>query len=229
MPPATSIAAIDYATRAGQRADALLAFEDAVQFFQTALDCMEQRRAGRARRAAGCCCCSARRSARPTTFRMRWRRCSEPPRSRRRSARRECARSAALAYEHAAWRVAYAWRSARRHLLEEALRQLPDDQRHAAAQLAGALARALLSCRRRPRRRRAQACARDRDGAPTRRSGGLATNSATCSTSSGSPNTARNCFGYATEMLAAAEQAGNLEIVHRICAGDWSFIWSSAT
>ena len=30
--------AIDYATRAGQRADALLAFEDAVQFFQAALD-----------------------------------------------------------------------------------------------------------------------------------------------------------------------------------------------
>ena len=35
--------AIDYAMRAGQRADALLAFEDAVQFFQTALDAMEQR------------------------------------------------------------------------------------------------------------------------------------------------------------------------------------------
>ena len=35
--------AIDYATRAGQRADALLAFEDAVQFFQAALDAMEQR------------------------------------------------------------------------------------------------------------------------------------------------------------------------------------------
>jgi class 3 adenylate cyclase len=35
--------AIDYATRAGRRADALLAFEDAVQFFQTALDAIEQR------------------------------------------------------------------------------------------------------------------------------------------------------------------------------------------
>ncbi len=35
--------AIDYATRAGQRADALLAFEDAVQFFQAALDALEQR------------------------------------------------------------------------------------------------------------------------------------------------------------------------------------------
>ena len=34
--------AIDYATRAGQRADALLAFEDAVQFFQAALDGIEQ-------------------------------------------------------------------------------------------------------------------------------------------------------------------------------------------
>ena len=42
-PPAISTGRIDYATRAGQRADALLAFEDAVQFFQTALDAMEQR------------------------------------------------------------------------------------------------------------------------------------------------------------------------------------------
>ena len=35
--------AIDYATHAGQRAVALLAFEDAVDLFQTALDAMEQR------------------------------------------------------------------------------------------------------------------------------------------------------------------------------------------
>lgn len=34
---------ISYATRAGQRAEALLAFEDAVQFFQTALEAMDQR------------------------------------------------------------------------------------------------------------------------------------------------------------------------------------------
>ena len=35
--------AIRYAARAGRRAEALFAFEDAVQFFQTALDAMEQR------------------------------------------------------------------------------------------------------------------------------------------------------------------------------------------
>jgi class 3 adenylate cyclase len=40
---AQSDRAIDYAVRAGRRADALLAFEDAVQFFQTALDAIEQR------------------------------------------------------------------------------------------------------------------------------------------------------------------------------------------
>src|SRR5690348_17039086 len=35
--------AVEYATRAGQRAEALLAFEDAVLLFQSALDTLDQR------------------------------------------------------------------------------------------------------------------------------------------------------------------------------------------
>ncbi len=61
--------AIDYATRAGQRAEELLAFEDAVQFFQAALDAVEQRvEHGRQRYVAGCCSCWARRSESPMTI-----------------------------------------------------------------------------------------------------------------------------------------------------------------
>ena len=142
--------AIDYATRAGQRADALLAFEDAVQFFQAALDAVEQRPQpddaarcrlllllGEALRKANAfprALATLRDAAELATA------LGEP---------KLCAR-AALAYEQAAWRNAEpADPPPRRQLLERALQQLNGAHAAIRTQVVAALARTLCAFRRR--------------------------------------------------------------------------------
>ena len=137
--------AIDYATRAGQRADALLAFEDAVQFFQAALDAMEQRPEPDDAGALPVAAPAGRGAAQSrTTIRAHWRRCAMPPNSRPRCGEPELCARAALAYEQVAWRDAQPADPPPRQLLERALRQLPEAHAAIRTQVAGALARALV-------------------------------------------------------------------------------------
>jgi hypothetical protein len=131
--------AIDYATRA----DALLAFEDAVQFFQTALDAIEQRPdpdeaehcrllflLGEAQRKSG-------------DFRAALTTLGETAKAANALGLPHLLADAALAHEQAAWRSGLADPPPGR-LLEEALRQVPETESVLRARLAGALGRALL-------------------------------------------------------------------------------------
>jgi len=123
---ADSDRAIEYAVRAGRRADALLAFEDAVQFFQTALDAIEQQTEpdeaarcrvllllGEAQRKSG-------------DFSNALATLGEAARSAGGLGLPDVLANAALAYEQAAWRSGLSPDLPSRRLLEEALREVPE-------------------------------------------------------------------------------------------------------
>jgi DNA-binding CsgD family transcriptional regulator len=203
--------AIDYATRAGQRADALLAFEDAVQFFQAALDGIEQ---GEPDELARCRLLLFLGEA--------LRKANEYPRAlpTLRDAAEvatalgeaELSARAALAYEHVAWRGGGHDDPPPRHLLERAMRQLPETYATLRAQVAGALARALVyaGATTEAQAQGALAVAMARQlGDPA----ALATNLSYMFDLTWEPEHTQALIGYATEMLNAAEQAGNMEIV----------------
>jgi DNA-binding NarL/FixJ family response regulator len=203
--------AIHYATRAGQRADALMAFEDAAQFFQTALDGIEQ---GEPDELARCRLLLLLGEAQ--------RKVNDYPRALEtlRGAAEvatalgeaELLARAALAYEHVAWRSALSGDPPSAYLLERAIRQLPRGHATLEAQLAGALARALIHAgaftEARAQGARAITMARQL-GEPA----ALATNLSYMFDSTWEPEHSEELIGYATEMLTAAEQAGNMEIV----------------
>jgi DNA-binding CsgD family transcriptional regulator len=135
--------AVDYARQAGERAEALLAFEDAVQFFQTALDALEQHpqvdeaarcrllfRLGEALRQANdfVRAFATLRAAADLATAL-----NLPELSAR----------AAIAYEHVAWRLAPRTEPPPRLLLERALRQVTGREPALAAEVTAALCRAL--------------------------------------------------------------------------------------
>ena len=211
---------ISYATRAGQRAEALLAFEDAVQFFQTALEAMEQR--ADPDDAARCRLLFLLGEA--------LRKANDFPRALEMlrdgadlaAALGEselCAR-AALAYEQVAWRNAQPADPRPRYLLERALQQLPETQAALRTQVAGALARALVH-----------------EGAPTEATV-QGEQAIAMARQLGDPGALATClyylgdvFGgrgseesvrYAAEALAAAGQVDNVEMVHHAHA--WRLI-----
>ena len=204
--------AIHYATRAGQRADALLAFEDAEQFFQAALDGIEQ---GEPDELARCRLLLLLGEAQ--------RKVNDYPRAQKTLCdaagvatalgEAELSARAALAYEQAAWRSGLPGNPPAASLLQRAMRQLPDDHATLQAQLAGALARALIyadaPAEARAQGARAIAMARQL-GDPA----ALATNLNYMFDFSWEPEHLEALLGYATEMLTAAEQSGNMEIVH---------------
>jgi class 3 adenylate cyclase/ATP/maltotriose-dependent transcriptional regulator MalT len=205
--------AIDYATRAGRRADALLAFEDAVQFFQTALDVLEQRpqldqttrcslllRLGEALRKSG------DSSQALATLRAAFEAATELSQT-------DTAAQAALAYEQTAVRAGLSSDPPPEQLLEEALRQVPETEPALRARLSGALGRALLyasaEAEARAQVARAIAMAR-RVGDPAV----LAANLSHLFNFFGGPESAEELLSSATEMVAAARQSGDLEMVH---------------
>src|SRR5262249_11508411 len=119
---------------------------------------------------------------------------------------------AALAYEQVSWRGARQGAVGPAFLLERALRQLPETNTLLRAHVAGALARALVytgtPAEARAQGARAIAMAR-RLGDP----GALATSLVYMFDFIWEPEHTDELIGYATEMLAAAERAGNMEIV----------------
>jgi ATP/maltotriose-dependent transcriptional regulator MalT len=212
--------ALDYATRAGQRADALLAFEDAVQHFQTALDAVEHQAdpdetkrcqllldLGEAERKA-----NAYEHALATLHRAF-------ELARRQGKPGLCAR-AALAYERAEWRNGVHADPPARRLLELALRQLPTADAALRAQLVSALARTLVH----------QGAAEE-----AHRQGELAIEMArrlgdprvlaTCMYFLGdifSGQASDESLQFTDDAIAAAEQAGSLEMVYH--AHGWRFV-----
>ncbi len=134
--------AIEYARRAGERAEALLAFEDAVELFQTALEATEQRPqpddAGRCRLLL--------------LLGEALRKANDFPRALetlRQAADLattlnlpEISARAAMAYEHATWRH-MGNELPPRYLLERALQQVAGREPGLAAEVTGALSRAL--------------------------------------------------------------------------------------
>ena len=212
--------AIDYATRAGQRAEALLAFEDAVDFFQTALDAMEQLtdpddasrcrllfRLGEALRKANVFLRALRTLCDAAELASAL---GEPE---------LCAR-AALAYEQAAWRSAMPADPKPRYLLERALQQLDETQPAIRTQVVGALARALLhdgaDAEAKQQGERAIAMARQL-GDP-----GVLATCLYCLLDVVGGQETDNSLRYAADALAAARQVGNLEMVH--IAHAWRFL-----
>ncbi len=203
--------AIHFATRAGQRADALLAFEDAEQFFQAALDGIEQ---GEPDEPARCRLLLLLGEAQ--------RKVNDFPRALEtlRDAAEvatalgepELSARAALAYEQVAWRAGLPGDPPAANLLQRAMRQLPDGHATLQAQLAGALARAFVyagaAAEARAQGSRAIAMAREL-GDPA----ALATNLSYMFDFTWEPEHSKELIGYATEMLTAAEQAGYMEIV----------------
>jgi DNA-binding CsgD family transcriptional regulator len=210
--------AVEYARRAGERAEALLAFEDAVESFQAALEALEQRPQpddaarcrllfllGEALRKANDfprALATLRQAAELATT------LSLP----------EISARAAMAYEHVAWRYAKATEPPPRHLLECALHQVTDSEPALAAEVTAALSRALWGEGAAPEavQQGERAIARARQiGEP----GVLAA----CLFRVLEMFEGREDFlRLATETLTAASQVGNLELMHLVRG--WRFV-----
>jgi class 3 adenylate cyclase/DNA-binding CsgD family transcriptional regulator len=209
--------AIDYAMRAGRRADALLAFEDAVQFFQTALDTIEQRAEpdegqhcrllfllGEAQRKSG-------------DFPAALSTLHETAKAASGLGLQDILAQAALAYEQTMWRSRLSSDPPPGQLLEEALHKVPASDPALRARLSGALGRALLYSN-------AEAKAREQvtDSIAMARKVGdpavLAANLENLFDFYWGPESSEELLRAATEMVAAARQCGDLEMVHNAYA-----------
>jgi DNA-binding CsgD family transcriptional regulator len=211
--------ATDYATRAGQRAEALLAFEDAVQLFQTALDALEQRgdpdEAERCRLLLLLGEAQRKTNAFPQALATL---CDAAALAFILGDAEMCAR-AALVYEQVAWRYATPVDRPARQLLDRAL-GLHDTAPALRAQLTGALSRALLHEGAEDEAKRAG----ERAIAMARQLGDPSV-LATCLDCVIDAMVARDTadlLRYATEALAAANQSGNLELAYHARA--WRFL-----
>jgi class 3 adenylate cyclase/DNA-binding CsgD family transcriptional regulator len=206
--------AIDYAVRAGRRADALLAFEDAVQFFQTALDAIEQQ--AEPDEAARCRLLfllgDARRKSNDYPEALST--LAEAAKAASSLGLLEVLAQAALAYEHTSWRAGlFTPDPPPRRLLEEALREVRETKPALRARLMGALGRALLhaGAESEGRAQVAKSIAMAREvGDPAV----LAANISRLFTSFWGPERTEELLRSATEMLAAAGQSGELELLY---------------
>jgi len=202
---------IEYAVRAGERADALLAFEDAAASFQMALDALDQRapvdealrcrllfRLGDAQRKSGDYT-RARRTLHGATE------------AARQYGLAETLARAALAYEHASWRTERLPDAPPEVPLAEALRLAPHDDARLRVELTAALARALLyagaEAQARQHLTRAITMARQL-GDPAL----LATTLEHLFDFPSGPDGTQELLALASESLEAAELSGNAEV-----------------
>jgi DNA-binding CsgD family transcriptional regulator len=211
--------AIDYAVRAGRRADALLAFENAVQFFQTALDAIEQRPQPDAAARCRLLFLLGEAQRKSNDYAEALSTLAEAAKTASGLGLPEVLAPAALAYEQTSWRSGrLSTDPPPKQLLEQALQEVPDTQPALRARLSGALVRALLyaNSETAARAQVAEAIAMARQvGDPAV----LAANISNLFNFFSGPESTGELLQYATEMVAAAQQSGNLEIVHE--AHDW--------
>jgi class 3 adenylate cyclase/DNA-binding CsgD family transcriptional regulator len=204
--------AVDYAVRAGRRADALLAFEDAVQFFQTALDAIEQRAEPDA--AARCRLLlllgeALHKSADFSQAQATLRNAAE---TAQQLGLTDVMAQAALAYERASWRNERLAEAPPERLLAEALRLVPESETALRIELMGGLARALLHAGAEAEARKLLAPAIDL----ARKLGNPQLLAATLNylfDFPWGPEDSPELAARATETLEAAEQAGDLELI----------------
>ena len=202
---------IDFAVRAGQSADALLAFEDAAQFFQMALDTLALGTA-----ADGVARCrllfqlgeAQRKSAEFTRAQSTLREAAEAARDLNLP---ELLAKAALAYERISWRIGRPADAAPEGLLADALRLVPETEIKLRVELTGALARSLLYAG-------SEKEARERLDfaiAVARKSGDQALLARTLEylfDFPWGPDGTRNLLALAGESLEAAVRSGNTEV-----------------
>jgi len=204
--------AIDYATRAGERADALLAFEDAIYFFQSALHMLEQADAADAAQRGTLLFLlgESQRKANDFPHALENLRAAAEAASAWRMP--ELLARAALAYEQTAWRQGMPADPPPERLLERALQNLAEADVALRAQVTGALARALVyagaEAAAQIQAARAVALARQLSNPAV-----LATSLSSMFGFFRGPHDTGEFLARATEMLGAAEQAGNMELV----------------
>jgi len=206
--------AIDYAVRAGRRADALLAFEDAVQFFQTALDAIEQQAEPDETARCRLLFLLGEAQRKSHDFQNALATLAEAAKSASGLGLPEVLANAALAYEHASWRSDMLTTNLQpRQLLEEALREVPQTDSVRRARLTGALGRALLYCGAEAEARvqvaRSIEMARKVSDPAV-----LASNIDHLFDFSWGPESSEELLGYTSEMVAGAERSGDPLIVH---------------
>jgi len=202
---------IEYAVRAGEHADALLAFEDAAASFQMALDALDQRapaeealrcrllfRLGDAQRKSGDYS-RARRTLHGATE------------VARQHGQAETLARAALAYEHASWRTERLPDAPPEVALAEALRLAPQEDVRLHVELTAALARSLLyagaETQAREHLTHAITMARQLDDPAL-----LATTLEHLFDFPSGPDGTRELLALASESLEAAELSGNAEV-----------------
>jgi DNA-binding CsgD family transcriptional regulator len=205
--------AIGYAMRAGRRADALLAFEDAVQFFQTALDTIEQRAAPDDTARCRLLFFLGEAQRKSSDFPAALATLGEAAKAAS-GVRHDVLAQAALAYEHASWRSGlFSFDPPPSRLLEEALREVPQTESALRARLSGALGRALLyaNAEAEARLQVARSIVMAREvGDPAV----LAANISNLFNFYWGPESTEELLINATEMVAAARQSGDVEMVH---------------
>jgi class 3 adenylate cyclase/DNA-binding CsgD family transcriptional regulator len=216
---ADSDRAIDYATRAGRRADALLAFEDAVQFFQTALEAIDQRTEPDVVARCRLLLLLGEAQRKSNDFPSALSTLAETAKAAGKLGLSDILGQAALAYERTSWRSGlFSPDPLPGQLLEEALREIPETKPALRARLSGALGRALLyaNAEAEGRAQVAKAIAMARQvGDPAV----LAANISHLFNFFWGPESTEELLRSATEMVVAAQQSGNLEIVNE--SHDW--------
>jgi DNA-binding CsgD family transcriptional regulator len=135
---------VDYAMRAGQRADALLASEDAAQFFQMALDAAEQRAAADDATRARLLFHLGEAQRKANAFSAALTALHEAVDLALPLGEVELAAHAALAYERAKWRNAKPADPPPQQLLQRVLQHLDSSDTALCVELEAALSRALL-------------------------------------------------------------------------------------
>jgi tetratricopeptide (TPR) repeat protein len=210
---ADSDRAIDYARRAGRRADALLAFEDAAQFFQAALDAIEQQTEPDEAARCRVLLLLGEAQRKSNDFQDALTTLGEAAKSASGLGLPDVLANAALAYEQTSWRSGMRTPDPPpRQLLEEALREVPETKPALRARLSGALGRALLyaNAEAEGRAQVAKAITMAREvGDPAV----LAANISHLFNFFWGPESTEELLRAATEMVAAARQSGDLEIV----------------
>jgi class 3 adenylate cyclase/ATP/maltotriose-dependent transcriptional regulator MalT len=205
--------AIEYATRAGERADALLAYEEAVRFHESALHALELREPIDEVRRCTLLMMLGEALRRANEFERALDTFQRAARSANAARSPETVARAALGFEQVYWRMGRRGDMTAVRFLEDALRGVAEDDLAFRARMVGALGRALLHS---GNPEQATTCV-EKAITMSRRLGEpavLAANINILLEFPWNPEATEERLAYATEMLRLAEQVDNAELLH---------------